>query len=76
MSGANVDEYIYYVISEDGGILQKMASEASGINRIVASDLPTVFHAYIAAGARHEVLSRLRGMASVTAVFTVPFMCH
>jgi len=76
MSGANIDEYIYYVISDDVAPLQQVVGEASGVNRVEVSDIPTVFHAYIAAASRKEMLSRLRGLPSVTAVFTVPFMCH
>ena len=76
MSGANIDEYIYYVITDDEQALQLVAHEGSGVNRIEASDIPTVFNAHIAAGERQKMLRRLRGMPSVTAVFTVPFMCH
>ncbi len=76
MSGTNVEEYIYYVISDDALTLHQLAEELTGINRIEASDLPTLFHAHIAASERRNVLSRLRSAAAVTAVFTVPFMCH
>jgi len=76
MSGANVDEYIYYAISDEIAPLQQLASQTTGINRVEATDLSTVFHVYIAAGSKHEMLSRLRAQPTVTAVFTVPFMCH
>ena len=76
MSGANIDEYIYYVITDDEQALQRVASEGVGVNRIEASEIPTVFNVHIAAGERQKMLRRLRGMPSVTAVFTVPFMCH
>ena len=68
MSGANIDEYIYYVISDDEQTLRRVASESIGVNRIEASDIPTVFHAYIAAAERQKMLLRLRGMPTVTAV--------
>jgi len=76
MSGANVEEYVYYVISEDAPALRQFAGQAGGINRVEATALPTVFNTYIAAAAKHQMLSRLRAMPSVSAVFTVPFMCH
>jgi len=76
MSGADIDEYVYHVISDDPLALQQIADQTGGIRRVEATALPTVFNAYIAATARREMLSRLRAMTSVTAVFTVPFMCH
>jgi len=76
MSGANIDEYLYYVVSDDVSVLHQIAGQASGVNRIEATSLPTVFNTYIAAAARHEMLVHLRSLPSVTAVFTVPFMCH
>ena len=76
MSGANISEYLYYVISDSASPLQQIASAGVGVNRVEATDLPGVFHAYIAAGAKREMLRSLRELPAVTAVFTVPFMCH
>ena len=76
MSGANISEYLYYVVSDDAAPLHQIANAGSGINRIDETDLPRVFHAYIAAGARREMLGSLRELPAVSAVFTVPFMCH
>jgi hypothetical protein len=76
MSGANVEEYLYYVISDDAASLQQFTTDVSGIRRIDATDFPTVFHAYIEAASKREMLSHLREAPFVSAVFTVPFMCH
>ena len=76
MSGANVEEYLYYVISDDAASLRQFTADVSGIRRIDATDFPTVFHAYIDATEKREMLSRLRSASFVSAVFTVPFMCH
>lgn len=76
MSGANVDEYLYYVVSDDGALLQDLVVEDSGIKRLELTDFPALFHIYIDAASKREMLFRLRALPSVSAVFTVPFMCH
>lgn len=76
MSGADVDEYIYYVISDDPETLRQVVRQETGVNRIEGTDLPSVFNAHIGSESRRRALSHLRSLPSVSAVFTVPFMCH
>lgn len=76
MSGANVDEYLYYVISDDHQSLREFSQQHAGVNRVEQTNYPSVYNVYLNAAARHELLNGLRKLSPVSAVFTVPFMCH
>ncbi len=76
MSGATTTEVTYYVISEHGTWLQHNARHIPGIKEINASRLETVFDVVIDYGQRHTAVSQLRALPEISAVFTVPFMCH
>lgn len=75
-SGTNVDEVIYYIISSDQTALDEIASADENIRRIENSGYPRLFHVYLSYAQRRETLSALRAHHSVSAVFTVPFICH
>jgi hypothetical protein len=75
MSGADVDEYVYYVLG-DAEPLRTLVATTAALNRLEPTEFPTLFNVYIAASERREMLSVLRELPSVSAVFTVPFMCH
>ncbi len=76
VSGSNTEEAVYYVISENQSMLQEFANTNPDIHRIENGGLPTLFNVHISYPQRRDVVRKLRGLDTVSAVFTVPFMCH
>lgn len=75
-SGTNVDEVIYYVVSESQKALDDIATADESIRHIEHSGYPRLFNVYLNYADRRETLKTLRAHESVSAVFTVPFICH
>lgn len=76
VSGTNTEEAIYYVISNNQAMLQEFANTTPDIHRIEYSGYPTLFNVHISYPKRRETVVKLRSLETVSAVFTVPFMCH
>ncbi len=75
-SGANADEVIYFVISDDQATLDNLASTSESIRQIEKSDYPRMFNVYLSNTNKQQSVTALRALDSVSAVFTVPFFCH
>ena len=75
MSGATVSEVTYYIVSNQETPLQDVM-QISGVKKIKASRINTVFDVVINYEQRREAVSQLRDLPEISAVFTVPFMCH
>lgn len=75
-TGTGADEVIYFVVSEDQTELNTIANSNDSIRLVESSGYPRLFNVYINYADRLQTLKALRSLATVSAVFTVPLICH
>ena len=76
MTGNNVDEVIYYVISDSRVTLDQLVIDHPAINKVSSAGYPRMYNVHLDYTDRKDTLKTLRQLSEVTAVFTVPFICH
>lgn len=75
-SGANTDSLIYYVVSSEPAELTALADRYEDIIDVQKTPYRTLFDVQLKRQNRHERLREIRSLQGVSAVFTIPFMCH
>lgn len=75
-SGANIERYIYYVQSDNEVALRELQLLRPGILEVESTRYSRLFNVHLTAAARQPLISKLRELDGVSAVFTIPFMCH
>jgi hypothetical protein len=76
MSGENRQHITYYVYAEDAALVLPAITEVPGVADVKAAGPERLFDVIIDYTKRREVIRELRAMPAVSAVFTVPLMCH
>ncbi len=75
-SGANVERYIYYVQTDNESALRELGLQHTGILEVESTRYSRLFNVHLTDAARRSSITRLRALDGVSAVFTIPFMCH
>ena len=76
MTGNNIDEVIYYVVSQNRSMLDQVVQDHSGINKVTSTGYSRMYNVHLDYADKREALQILRQLDGVNAVFTVPFICH
>jgi hypothetical protein len=76
MSGAKITEVTYYLVSDSIDSVKPQALEIPGVLGIDKSGIDSLYDIRVAYEARRNSVSALRSLADVSAVFTVPLLCH
>jgi len=75
-SGADRDSFIYYVVADNAASLKQLAVARQAILDVSDTSYASLFDVELQARERHKLLKEIRGLDGVSAVFTIPFMCH
>ena len=76
LSGVAVTEVTYFLVSDHIDSVKAAALNIPGVIGIEASRINALFDVRVTYEERRNAVSALRDIAKVSAVFTVPFMCH